>query len=105
VLLRQFTSVSTSLGLSPELTGGHYRVDEDKKDHRTALVFSTTWSTDDAATAFLNAYQTVLGKKWKGMEPGEQDASFISGKSEDGYYRVERTGKSVLSREGFAGRL
>jgi hypothetical protein len=39
------------------------------------------------------------------VDKGEQDATHISGKSEDGYYRVDRKGKTVLAREGFSGKL
>jgi hypothetical protein len=116
VLLRQYDSVSTAEGLAPGLTGGRYRIDEyrkaDKaektgkqKDRRTSLIFATEWADEDSAVAFLNAYQTVLEKKWKHIDKGEQDATHISGKSEDGYYRVERKGKTVLALEGFSGRL
>ncbi len=105
VLLRQYTTSSTSLGLAPEFNGGRYRIDDNKKDHSTALVFATDWASEDAATAFVNAYQKVLEKKWKSQEGGEQGPLFISGKSEDGYYRVERKGKTVLSREGFPAKL
>lgn len=111
LLLRQYTSASIAQGLAPGMTGGHYRVDaqrkygKDRKSRRTSLVLATEWTDEDSATAFLNAYQTVLQKKWKRMDKGDQDATYISGRSEDGYYRVERKGKTVLSREGFSGKL
>ncbi len=102
VLLRQFISVQVARGLAPELTGGRYRVDEYKKDHRTALLFITAWDSEDSAAAFINAYRQVLEKKWKSAETTGQDGTHFEGKSEDGYYRVERKGKTVLSREGFS---
>lgn len=111
VMLRQYTSLSIAQGLAPGLTGGGYRIDEDKKagedkkEHHTSLVFATEWDSDDSAIAFLDAYQTVLEKKWKRVNKGEHDATHISGKSEDGYYRVDRVGKTVVSREGFSGKL
>jgi hypothetical protein len=107
LLLRQYTSVAIAQGLAPGLMGGVYRIDEDRKaaktgkERHTSLVFATSWTDEDSAVAFLNAYQSVVEKKWKRVAPGEQDATHISGKSEDGYYRVERKGKTVLSREGF----
>jgi hypothetical protein len=108
VLLRQYASNAIAEGLAPGMTGGHYRIDEEKnaaksqKERRTALLFATEWTDEDSAVAFLNAYQDVVEKKWKHVEKGDQDATHISGKSEDGYYRVERSGRIVLSREGFA---
>jgi len=107
VMLRQFNSASIAQGLAPGLTGGRYRIDEYKKDkdHRTALLFATNWDSEDSATAFFNAYQAVLEKKWKHLDKGDLDATHYSGKSEDGYYLVERTGRTVLSREGFSARL
>jgi len=108
VLLRQYASVAVSQGLAPGLTGGRYRIDEDrknKKEHHTSLIFATEWADEDSATAFLNAYEGVLEKKWHHVDKGESDATHFSGKSEDGYYRVERVGKRVLSLEGFTGKL
>lgn len=111
VLLRQYDSASIAQGLAPGMTGGCYRIDrlkkagKDKNDRATALIFATAWDSEDSAVAFLNAYQTVLEKKWKSVDKGDQDATHISGKSEDGYYRVERKGKTVLSLEGFSGKL
>jgi len=113
VMLRQYTTPSIARGLAPGFTGGIYRIDEDrkagkdKKEHHTALIFATSWADEDSATAFLNAYQSVLEKKWKRIDKdkGDEDATHISGKSEDGYYRVERKGKTILSREGFSGKL
>ncbi len=110
VLLRQYTSLSLAQGLAPGMTGGRYRVDRYKKapkgeKPRTSLVFVTEWTDEDSAVAFLNAYQSVVEKKWKRVDKGDQNATHISGKSEDGYYRVERKGKTVLSLEGFSGKL
>jgi hypothetical protein len=109
VLLRQYDSLAVAQGLAPGLTGGRYRIDEDKggkgKQRRTSLIFATEWADEDSAVAFLNAYQTVLEKKWKHVDKGEQDAMHVSGKSEDGYYRVERRGKTVVSFEGFSDKL
>jgi predicted component of type VI protein secretion system len=109
VLLRQYVSVSVSQGLAPGLTGGRYRIDTDRKaeggqEPRAVLLFATAWDTEDSAIAFLNAYRTVLEKKWKTVEKDDRGGG-LSGKSEDGYYRVERTGKTILSREGFRSAL
>jgi len=108
VMLRQYTASAVSQGLSPDLTGGCYRIDEYKKnakDHRTVLLFATDWDSDDSAAAFFNAYQSVLDKKWKSLDKADHDATHYSGKSEDGYFRVELKGRTVLSREGFEAKL
>ena len=108
VLLRQYTTAAIGRGLAPEMTGGHYRVDTSRtgsKDRRTSLVFATEWADESSAAAFLNAYATVIEKKWKSVDKGDQDATHISGHSEDGFYRVDRKGKLVLSREGFPDKL
>jgi len=111
VLLRQYTSTSLAQGLAPGMTGGRYRIDRDRKavkgakEEHTSLILATEWDSEDSAVAFLNAYQDVVEKKWKRVDKGEQDATHISGKSEDGYYRVDRKGRTVLAREGFAGKL
>jgi hypothetical protein len=111
VLLRQYTAMSLAEGLAPGMTGGVYRIDEekkaekDKKEHHTSLLFATEWDSEDSAVSFLNAYQTVLEKKWKHLDKGDENTTHISGKSEDGYYRVERKGKIVISLEGFSNKL
>jgi hypothetical protein len=107
VMLRQYGTTSIAQGLSPDLTGGRYRIDEYKKDkdRRTVLLFATDWDSEDSAVAFFNAYQAVLEKKWKHPEKGDRDATHYAGKSEDGYYLVERKGRTVLSREGFAAKF
>jgi hypothetical protein len=111
VLLRQYTTVAIARGLAPGMTGGQYRIDQDRKkvkdakDQHTSLVFATEWDSEDSAVAFLNAYEHVIEKKWKSVDKGDQDATHVSGKSEDGYYRVERRGRTVLSREGFSDKL
>lgn len=117
VLLRQYTTTAIARGLSPGMTGGHYRVDAERngsknskdpknsKERRTSLILATEWMDEDSAAAFLNAYGTVIEKKWKRVDKGDQDATHISGRSEDGYYRVDRKGKLVLSREGFPDKL
>ncbi len=110
VLLRQYASSAIAEGLAPGMKGGHYRIDEERsaakgeKEPRAALLFATEWTDEDSAVAFLNAYQDVVEKKWKHVEKGDQNATHISGRSEDGYYRVERNGRIVLAREGFAGK-
>ncbi len=111
VMLRQYTSIPLAQGLAPGMVGGRYRIDRNRKtvkgekEQHTSLVFATEWDSEDSAVAFLNAYQSVIEKKWKRVDSGDHDALHISGKSEDGYYRVERRGKMVLSREGFSGKL
>ena len=62
VLPRQFTSVSIALVLSPKLAGGHHRADEDWKLRRTALKSATTWSSEGADTASLNACHALPGR-------------------------------------------
>ncbi len=105
VMLRQYASVATARTLAPGLRGGSYRIDEDKKDHHTTLVFASEWVDEDAAIRFLDAYSHVINGKWKHVDAGDRDSDHIAGKSEDGYFQVVRTGKTVVSREGFAGKI
>lgn len=108
VLLRQYTSVSVARQLAPGLRGGCYRIDQapnDKNDEHATLVFATEWADEDSAVEFLGAYRKVLTGKWKRVKTFTEDAAHFIGESEVGYFSVIRSGKTVVSREGFADKL
>jgi hypothetical protein len=105
VMLRQYTSAADARALPRGFAGGAYRIDERKKDHHAMLVFVTEWTDENTAAEFLNAYQMVLKGKWKVMNTLDSDGTHLAGKGDDGHFRLERKGKTVLSREGFAEKL
>lgn len=101
ILLEQYVSTEMADELGPELKGADYRIDETKPGHRMTLVYASEWADENAASHYFDAYKTVLRGKWKSLEVSGESAERFAGKSEDGYFAVTRTGKVVLSKEGF----
>jgi hypothetical protein len=101
ILLEQYAGADLADSLGPRLKGSDYRIDELKASHRMTLLYLSDWSDEDAATRYFDAYQKVLRAKWKQIEVTVQDDAHFSGKSEDGYFTLERDGVRILSREGF----
>jgi hypothetical protein len=102
ILIEQYAGADLAGQLGPKLKGASYRIDESKPDHRLMLLYVSEWSDEDAASRYLAAYRQVLRGKWKQVQIADDSAGGYSGKSEDGYFMVERDGKRVLSEEGFA---
>jgi len=102
ILLRQYLDQTAADDLGPKLKGGAYRIDEAKKDHRMTLCYVSEWEDEAAATQYFADYRKVLQGKWKQFEPTKEDATHLTGRSEDGYFAVTLTGARVLSQEGFA---
>lgn len=102
ILLHQYLNEDAAQALSPKLKGGAYRIDEAKPDHRMTLLYLSEWADESAASEYFDDYQKVLRGKWKRFELTSQDPTHYSGRSEDGYFAVTRTGTRVLSKEGFA---
>lgn len=101
ILLEQYVSAVAAEELGPKLKGADYRVDEMKPGHRMTLVYASQWADEDAAMRYFEAYQKILRGKWKAVEVSLESADRFSGKSEDGYFTVIRTGDTVVSKEGF----
>jgi hypothetical protein len=102
ILLRQYLDDDAAEALGPKLKGGAYRIDESKPDHRMVLFYVSEWQDESAAARYFDAYRKVLQGKWKKFEVTSEDTNHLAGKSEDGYFAVRRTGRLVLSKEGFA---
>jgi hypothetical protein len=102
ILLEQYLGTDEARDLSPKLGGANYRVDETKRSHNMTLVCAIEWSEDAAAERFFNDYQKVLRTKWKRVETTAETGDRFEGKSEDGFFKVVRDGKRVLTKEGFA---
>jgi hypothetical protein len=105
ILLEQYVGAAAADQLGPKLRGAAYRIDETKADRRLTLVYASEWSDEDAGIRYFDAYLKVLRGKWKRIDVMNQTADGFSGQSENGYFRVVRNGKRILSEEGFAGPL
>jgi hypothetical protein len=102
ILLRQYLDREAADTLAPKLKGAAYRIDESKPDRRMTLIYLSEWDDEAAASLYFDDYQKVLRGKWKQCQITSETPGRLAGKSEDGYFAVTRTGRRVLSREGFA---
>jgi hypothetical protein len=101
ILLEQYVSASVAEDLGPQLKAGQYRIDEDKKTHHRTLIYISQWRDEASATRFFEVYQDVLRGKWKSVEVSSKTADSFTGKSEDGFFAVKRTGNTVVAQESY----
>jgi hypothetical protein len=101
ILLRQYVDNAAANEFGPKFTGSSYRIDKSKADGRLMLIYASEWIDPEAAAGYFRAYQKVLEKKWKRVDVMSASADRVAGKSDDGYFLLERNGSTVLSREGF----
>jgi hypothetical protein len=103
ILLEQFAGADVADSLGPKLRGGEYRIDEGgaKTARRYTLTYISEWADETAAEQFFVAYRKALSAKWKHLTANGVAGQSFSGNSEDGYFRLVRTGTHVLSEEGF----
>jgi hypothetical protein len=102
ILLEQYISESFAQELGPQVKGGQYRIEENRKTHRRTLVYISEWMDEHSAGRFFDAYQDVLRGKSKTIAVSALTPTEFSGKTEDGYFSVIRNGKQVLARERYA---
>lgn len=102
ILLRQYCSESEAKDVSPHWRGGKYRIFEDKKNRRIAMIYRSAWTDPDYARKYFELYQRVLAGKWKVIKIDASSATTIDGHGDDGYFRLALAGAEVTSWEGFA---
>ncbi len=102
ILLEQYLSAGLADSLAPQLKGGQFRVDEDRKTHRRTLVYVSEWKDADAARRYFEAYQDVLRGKCKSVDVSQQSDAVFAGKSESGFFSVTLGGNRVSSLEGYS---
>jgi len=102
ILIRQFATEEEARDLSPHWRGGMYQLWEDRKSRRISLVYRSAWDTVENADRFFHVYREVLSKKWKAFSVTKETPEVLEGSGDDGYFRVDREGKTILSREGLA---
>ncbi len=102
ILLHQYCSEEEAKDVSPHWRGGQYRLLENKKDKRVVMVYRSSWTDPEYARKYFDLYQRVLAGKWKTMQVDAHNANSISGRGDDGYFRLVLNGADVTSWEGFA---
>jgi Zn-dependent peptidase ImmA (M78 family) len=102
ILLRQYCSEAEAKDVSPHWRGGKYRLYEDKKGKRVAMVYRSAWTDPEWARKYFELYQRVLAGKWKSFQVEKKDETSVEGRGDDGYFRVALVGAEVTSWEGFA---
>jgi len=100
LLLRQYAGKETAADLSPQWSGGRYRVVEQSKAGPAALQYVSEWETEEAAAGFFRAYRKVLTAKWKEINIRRDEADILTGRGDDGEFVVRLEGKRVTSLEG-----
>jgi hypothetical protein len=88
--------------LVPQLKGGQYRIEEDRKTHHRTLMYVSEWSDEASAKRFFGAYEDVMKGKSKTLEVTTASDNDFNGKNQNGYFSVTRNGKQVMAREYYA---
>lgn len=101
ILLRQYCTEAEARDVSPHWRGGKYRLLEDKQAKRVTMVYRSAWTDPEYARKYFELYQRVLGGKWLSMQVQTKDGNSITGRGDDGYFRVVLEGAEVTSWEGF----
>jgi hypothetical protein len=99
ILLRQYTDEATAK-LSVKWRGGQYRVLEDKKRERQVLLYVSEWEDPADAAKLFSAWRSILRKKWKRFEVSSESAAEVTGRGDDGRFRLQLAGTRVTSVEG-----
>jgi hypothetical protein len=100
VLLEQYAGPEAAQRISRHWHGGQYRLYESKRNKKPLLSFAAEWDSPESAREFFEAYQGVLGKKWKRMEAREKTAARYMGEGDRGGFVVTLEGARVSSLEG-----
>jgi len=102
ILLRQYCTEADAKDVSPHWRGGKYRLFEDRKSKRVAMVYRSAWTDPEYARKYFEMYQRVLAGKWKVLQVENRSDTAIDGRGDDGYFRLVLAGVEVTSWEGFA---
>ncbi|MFN7933263.1 MAG: hypothetical protein U0R19_08050 [Bryobacteraceae bacterium] len=99
ILFRQYGSEADAKW-AQKWRGGQFRIYEHKKDKSTVLLYASEWDDADTAKEAFRLYKQVLKGKWKNMTVDTDSAAEMSGKGDDGPFRVKLEGTRVWSLEG-----
>jgi hypothetical protein len=81
--------------------GDRYAVYERGKDGRLLAVWASTWDSEDEAKEFLEAYKTLLAKKYAELaESDSKDGRTTYTTKDQGLVIIERRGADILILEG-----
>lgn len=100
VLLRQYTTEEDAQRAAPAWRGGAYALLENRREHRSVLLYASEWESEEAARDFFQLYRQVLQKKWREMRVDSEAPDAVSGTGDDGRFTLRRTGAVVTSIEG-----
>jgi hypothetical protein len=101
VLIEQYAGKQKARDLAPHWRGGQYDLRERRgREARVILLFAIAWDGEEAARDFLAVYRAVLEKKWKRMEIAAEPPAGITGRGDDGWFRLRREGSVVRGVEG-----
>jgi hypothetical protein len=100
VLLEQYLSPDDATELAPKWRGGTFALLENKTAKNVALLYASEWEDPVSARRMFDAYERVLKGKWRNLEITNRTGGDISGRGDDGFFRVSLNGTRVSSVEG-----
>jgi hypothetical protein len=100
VLLEQYLSKKEADALAPAWRGGHLALLEHRKSKHVVLVYASEWESAEAAKRMFDAYRTVLKGKWNAFTVTAETPDALSGKGDDGLFRLTMAGTRLVSVEG-----
>jgi hypothetical protein len=102
ILIRQYGTSQEAVAIAPHWKGGRYSLIENKSEGRVILRYVSEWDSTEIARDFFRIYGQTLRKKWKKIEIASESEDTLSGKGDDGYFLVRRSGATISSVEGLA---
>jgi hypothetical protein len=105
VLIQQYVGKEEAASLSPHALGGIYQLFETKHDHHPVLTIAVNWDTPAAAQQFLTYYRKALKGKSNTCEFTSESAAELSGRNDQGVFRVRINEGRFESLEGLPAQL
>ncbi len=102
VLFREFFSDENSINIEARngWDGDTYHTYYNREENSTALVWLSTWDTQEDAMEFGERYQNLISQKYQDPKLVDANDGSVVFETDDGRVVVERRGKEVLVLEG-----
>lgn len=100
ILLKQFLTREIADDLSPRWRGGRYEILEHRKTGQAVLAYAVRWERPEDAARYLDLYKMICKKKWGEVEFDTETDSEVTGRSEEGSFRLARMETVFTSIEG-----
>lgn len=102
IFLKQYAKSVDPSEFASHLRGSQFQIVENKKANRIVLRYASEWDGPESAAHYFEQYQNILKGKWKEYAPAPGTETRLSGRGDDGYFLLQRSGAIVTSLEGMA---